>query len=132
MKHFDLWDSLAEAILWPLMLGLLLGGCIPSAALVPVTPANADQVRVCKVIAGEHNGFVVGDVIISGLGTTAAGIGAGLSTSNTGLKDGVTTGAAVAGGLAMAGAALVAYTSSAFASSKCSSVVGDLPTQSSP
>lgn len=104
-----------------------LTACLPTAPLEPVTPANTAQVNACEGIASQHNAWVVGDIVISGLGTTAAGIGAGLSSTTTGLKDGITAGAAVAGGLAMAGAGLVALTASSFANSHCSDVVGALP-----
>lgn len=120
------WTEAAFAALW-MAVCWVLSGCIPVAPSVVVTPANADRVKACETIASEHNAYVAASIILGSLGSTAAGVGAALPTTNTDLKDGVTAGSAGVGALVMALTGLVAMTASAFTDSHCSDVVGDLP-----
>jgi len=107
------------------LLALLLGGCISSAPIVPVTPANSAQVTTCQSDASLHNGIVVGDFVIGGLTSGLASTAAGLTNATA--KNDISVAAAAAGGLTIAGAALAGYTAANFANSNCSSVVGSLP-----
>lgn len=109
-------------------LALCSVACISSAPIVPVTPANTDQISSCQTTAEWHNGVVIGDFVFGGAGAALGGIGAAVTDSNT--KTGLAIGAAVAGGLTAVGAAIAGYTASNFANSNCSNVVGQLPTVS--
>ena len=106
---------------------VLFGGCFPAAAVVPVTPVTQAQVSSCQALAADHNAIVVGDFSIGLAGTTAAGIAAGLSSSDPGAARGVAIGAAGAGAIAAGGLALASYYSSAYAAQNCAQVLGPLP-----
>jgi len=108
-----------------LCLCLLLGGCLSSAPLVPVTSANTDQVSTCQATASAHNGFVVAGMVLGGL-DTGLGVAAGADT-NTSQKTGFAVGAAAGAAAITTVASLAALYASNFAESNCSSVVGPLP-----
>lgn len=112
-------------VLMVLALAFFTTGCISSAPIVPVTPANAAQVSSCQTTAAWHNGIVVGDFALGGGGAALGGVGAIVTDPNA--RTGLSIAAAIVSGITMAGAALVGFTSSNFANSHCSDVVGALP-----
>jgi hypothetical protein len=108
-----------------LMLVVFVSGCISSAPVVPVTPANQAQVSSCESTAAAHNDVVIGGFVLGGVG---AGLGTvGGLVSDPGQKTGLAIGAAVAGGVAGILAILSGFTAYNFANSHCSDVVGALP-----
>lgn len=120
----------AAAILLLIVLALQNQACISSAAIVPETAANTNQINSCQSTASLHNGFVIGDFALGGGTTAVAGIAAGVS--DTTAKNDLAVTGAILGGALVVGTALAAYTSSNFANSQCSSVVGPLPTVAKP
>lgn len=119
--------KVATSTLFLVALGVLLVGCTPSVATVPVTPANQDQITACKSLSSTRNALVVGDFSLGVLDGAAAGIAAGLASSNpTGAKDigiGTTAGAGVVAG----GVLLAAFYANAYAAQHCPDVLGPLP-----
>ncbi len=110
----------------PILGALLLSGCLSSAPLVPQTPANTAQITSCENTATWHNGLTVADFVLTG---SVAGVGAvGALVSDTSAKTDLAITAAGLGGAAIITSALIGLTSSNFANSQCSSVVGPLPT----
>ena len=134
-----LWDALGRMLtgaaastaakLLPLALvaglGLASSGCLSSAPVVPVTPANQQQVSSCETTATTHNAFVLGDIVIGGVTTGLAGVSAAVTDNNT--KTALAISAAVAAGLTAIGTGGVGLTTVNFEDSKCSDVVGSLP-----
>jgi hypothetical protein len=100
-------------------------GCFSSAPIVPVTPANTDQVSSCQSIATTHNAVVVGDFVVGGASASLAGVDAIVSDAPT--KNGLAIGAAIAGALGIVGTAVAGYTGQEFANGQCPNVVGNLP-----
>lgn len=103
---------------------MLLSGCISSAPIVLVTPGNQAQVSSCQSIASLHNGVVIGGFVVGGATAGLAGVAAAATDSTT--KNDLAIGAAIAGALGVVGTAIAGFTSSNFANSQCSSVVGPL------
>ena len=100
-------------------------GCLSSAPIVPVTPANQAQISTCESTATLHNGVVVGGFSLSATGGTLGAVAAlepNVTTKNT-----LDVAAAVAAGLALVDTSLLALSSSNFSNNNCSSVVGNLP-----
>ncbi len=112
------------------LLAVLLSGCLTSAPIVPVTPANQAQVTSCQSTASFHDGIVIGDFAFGGIGAGLATAAAAVTDSST--KTGLAVAGAGVGGLLIAGTALAELTASNFANSQCSSVVGSLPTSPAP
>jgi hypothetical protein len=110
-----------------LVLTLLLCACISSAPIVPVTPANADQISTCQTTAEIHNGFVVGDFVVGGAAVTLPTVAAALPSTSAGAKTDLAVTSAVVAGVLGVGAAMTGYTAANFTNSNCSSVVGALP-----
>ncbi len=108
-----------------LCLCLLLGGCLSSAPLVPVTVANSDQVSMCQATASAHNGFVIAGMVLGGV-DTGLGVAAG-ADMNSMQKTGFAVGAAAGAAAITTIASLAAVYAANFAESNCSSVVGPLP-----
>jgi hypothetical protein len=120
----------AAAVLVLMFLALQNQACISSAAIVPETAANTNQINTCQSTASLHNGFVIGDFALGGASTglaSAAAFATDTNTKNALAYVGIGTGAALIVGTAIAG-----YTSSNFANSNCSSVVGALPSITKP
>jgi hypothetical protein len=118
------------AVLLLIVLATQNQACIDSAPIVPETAANQSQIQTCQSTAELHNGVVIGDFALGGAGTalaSAAAFATDTNTKNTLAYVGIGTGAAVIVGTAIAG-----YTSSNFANSNCSSVVGALPSVTKP
>ena len=114
-----------------LMLGLLvvvLGGCLGTSPIVPVTSANTTQVSQCESTALQHNGFVIGDFVFTGAGGVLGAAGALAPGDNVSLKTDLAISATIAGGTALIASSLVALSASNYADNNCSSVVGALPT----
>lgn len=103
---------------------LLLSGCISSAPIVPVTPANQAQVSTCENIASLHNGVVIGDFVVGGAAAGLAGVAAAVTDTNT--KNALAIGSAITGALGVVGTAIAGFTASNFSNSQCSNVVGPL------
>jgi hypothetical protein len=103
------------------------GGCISSAPIVPVTPANSAQVSACQNIASVHNGIVVGDFVIGGSAIVIPTVAAALPSTNTTAKTDLAVTSAIVGGVTAIGAGLGAFYATDFANQNCSSVVGVLP-----
>jgi hypothetical protein len=99
-------------------------GCISNAPLGPVTPQNQAQVSSCQGIASLHNGVVIGDFVVGGITSGAAGVAVAVTDSKT--KNDLGIVAAVAGAVGIAGTAIAGFTASDFAGSNCSNVVGPL------
>lgn len=115
-------------IFWTLLWGALVAsacGCISTAPVVPVTPENQAKVSTCQGIASLHNGVVIGDFAIGGVGSGLAGVAAGVTDTRT--KNDLAIGAAIAGALGMIGTAVAGFTAASFASSNCTTVVAPLP-----
>jgi hypothetical protein len=111
-----------------IVLGLaVLVGCISSAPIVPETPANAEQISTCQTTATEHNGVVVGDMIVGVGATTLASTSAALPPTNASGRAVTATVAAVLAGITGGGAGLAAFYASNFQNSNCGVVVGALP-----
>jgi hypothetical protein len=102
-------------------------GCLSSAPIVPVTPANQDQVTTCQGIATEHNAFVVGDMVIGGATTGLGTIAGVLPADQSSAKSDLALVAAGTAAIAAVGAALSGVTAASFSNSQCSNVVGALP-----
>jgi hypothetical protein len=117
--------------LTPIVSIVLLSGCISSAPIVPVTPANQNQISVCQADATLHNDVVIGDFVVGGLTSGLAGVSAGLPNTDSSAKTAIAISAAVGGALTITGAAIAGYTASNFSNSNCSSVVGILPSPTS-
>jgi hypothetical protein len=113
--------------LFMLALLLILTGCLSSAPVVPITPANKAQTDSCESTATFHDGVVIGDFVFTGTATTLGTVAALEPASNDGLRTGLAVGAAVAGGAAAIGVGLAELTASNFTNSHCSEVVGALP-----
>jgi hypothetical protein len=113
-----------------LLMIFLLTGCLSSAPLVPVTPANQAQVSACETTASEHNALLVGDFVLTGGAATLGAIGAVDSSQQA--KTDLAIGATAAAGAAVLASSLIALTSSNYASNQCSAVVGPLPTAAPP
>jgi len=113
-----------------LALALLTSGCLSSAPLVPVTPANQTQITACQNTATLHNAVVIGGFVLSGTTAGLAGAAAALPDPNTKTTLGV-IGASV-GGVALVSAAIGELTNSNFQNSQCGNVVGPLPTAPNP
>jgi len=107
------------------MMVAALCGCISSAPVVPVTPANQQQVSMCQQDAQLHNGVVIGDFVVGGATSGLAGVSAGLAPGSA--KTDMAIVAVGLGALTVTGAAIAGYAASNFANSNCSSVVGALP-----
>lgn len=105
-------------------LGLALAGCISSAPIIPETPANQAQIQSCQTTATIHNDLVVGGFVLGAGSSALAGSSAAI-TDSTAQRD-VAVAATVLGALAVADAAIVAWSASNFANGNCSSVVGPL------
>ena len=112
------------------ILATLSSACLSSAPIVPVTPQNQQQVSSCQGIAAFHNGVVIGDFVLSGGATTVAAVGAALPSGQTSAKTDLEIVGAIVGGLGAIGTVVGGYTSTEFANSQCSSVVGSLPVAS--
>ncbi len=112
-----------------LAFGCFTTGCLESAPIVPVTPANQAQVNACQSTALLHNDVVVGDYTLGGVTSGLAATAAAL-TDPTAQKD-VALAASIVGGFAIAGTAIAAWSAANYANSQCPSVVGPLaaPTQ---
>lgn len=110
-------------LLWCLVVGAC--GCLSSAPLVPVTPANTAQISACETTATDHNALVVGDFALTGGATGLGAIGA--LESGTQTKTDFAIAAAGAGAVAIVASSLIALTASSFASNQCSGLVGALP-----
>jgi len=108
-------------------LGLLQSGCLSSAPIVPVTPANTAQVSSCENTATLHDGFVIGDFALGGAAAALGGTAAAVPSSNASAQEGLAISAAVAGAGAVVLTAFSEYTASNFANGNCPSVVGPLP-----
>ena len=103
----------------------MLSGCISSAPIVPVTPANAAQVSSCESSAAVHNDFVIGGFALGGI---SAGLGsAGAVVTDSGQQKALAIGAAIAGGLTLIDSAIVGFSAQNFANGNCTAVVGALP-----
>ena len=108
------------------LLLLALAGCLYSAPIVPVTPANQAQVASCQQTAVFHDGDVIVDFGLGGISSALAGSAAAVSDQNT--KTDLAVVSASVAALVVVGAAIAELTASNFANSNCSSVVGPLPT----
>lgn len=111
------------ALLW----AVALSGCKNTIALPTATAADAPRVAQCQTVGNTYNGFLVGDVVVGGMGTGAGTVAAALPSTNMALKTGFLVGSVVAGALTMTGASLTAIESQAFENGKCGEVVGTLP-----
>ena len=98
--------------------------CLAAAPIVPVTPTNTAQVSACEGTASQHNDLVVAGFVLSG-GATGLGAVAAID-QNTGDRTGYAIAGAITGAVAAVDVAWTALTSSQFANSQCSSVVGNL------
>jgi hypothetical protein len=112
------------------VLMLLLSGCISSAPIVPVTPANTAQVSSCQSSAAVHNDVVIGGFVLGGISAGLGSAGAAVSDSNA--KTDLAISAAVVGGLMLVDSAIAGFSASNFANSQCSGVVGALPVIAKP
>lgn len=102
-------------------------GCIESAPIVAVTPANQAQVTACQATANAHNDWLVAGV---GLGVAGSGVGAAstaITSSDTGAKTALGVAAVSTALLAAGSEVLAGFAASQFTASNCSSVVGPLP-----
>ena len=113
------------AVLGLLALAGSQSGCLSSAPIVPVTPANQAQIASCSTDAQLHNAFVLGDIIVGGTTTGIAGASAAFTDTNT--KTALAISAAIAAGLTAIGTGGVGLTTMNFEDSKCADVVGSLP-----
>lgn len=113
-----------------LVLAICLAGCLSAAPIVPVTAANAAQVAACESDAAQHNDLVLGGFVLSG-GATGLGTVAALDT-NANDRTGYAIAGAIVGAVAVVDVAWTALTSSQFANSQCSSVVGSLAAHAAP
>lgn len=103
-----------------------LTGCLTSAPIVIQTPSNQAQIASCQSTASLHNGVVIGDFVVTG---SAAGLaGASAFVTDTTAKNTMAITGAGLGGAALIGTGIAALAASNFANSKCSDVVGNLPT----
>ena len=115
----------------PVLLACVLpAGCLSSAPIVPVTPANTAQISSCESTASQHDGYVIGDFVVGGVSAGLAAAAAAVSDTNT--KTGLGVGAAGAAAVGVTLAALAELTASNFANSQCPTVVGSLPTAPTP
>ena len=115
-------------MLFVVLLSSFMVGCIADAPIVPVTAANQNQIASCQSDALEHNGFMLGGLVVGAGGTGLASIGA-LESNNPGLQTALAVSAAIAAGLTTVAGGGAALTASAFTNSNCSGVVGALPAQ---
>ena len=122
----------AAAVLVLMFLALQNQACISSAAIVPVTPANQSQISTCQSTAELHNGVVISGFVLTGSTAGLAGVAAAEPDSNATAKTAISVAGAIVGGIAIADAAVAAFTNSNFQNSQCSNVVGPLPTTLSP
>jgi hypothetical protein len=122
--------KVASSLLLVLVAALLLSGCLSSAPIVPVTPANQAQITACQNTATLHNGVVIGDFVVGG-GTTALAATAAIVQDQNAKNDMAIVGAGL-GAVTVVGTALAGYSASNFANSQCSQVVGALPSISQP
>lgn len=111
-------------------LALLSAGCLSSAPLVPVTPANQAQIATCQNTATEHNIFVIGDFALSG-GTAGVAAAASIAQDQNAKNALSITGIGLGGALAI-GTAVAELSASNFTNSRCTDVVGALPTAKNP
>ena len=89
-----------------MFLALQNQACISSAAIVPETAANTNQINTCQSTASLHNGFVIGDFALGGASTglaSAAAFATDTNTKNALAYVGIGTGAALIVGTAIAG-----------------------------
>jgi len=110
-----------------LLAAVLATACISAAPIVPVTPENSAAIGACQNTATTHNDLVIAGVVVSGSATGLASAGAGLTSSNPAASKDVAIVAAALGGVAVVDAILTGYSTSQFASSNCSTLVGPLP-----
>ena len=110
----------------------LLSGCLTSAPMVPVTPANSAQVSSCQNTAALHNAFTIAGFGFSGSTAALAGVAASEPDSNGSLKTALGVAGAIVGGVAIVAVAVGELTNSNFQNSNCASVVGPLPTAPNP
>jgi len=104
---------------------VILTGCLPTAPIVAQTPENANQIASCQTIAADHNGVVIGDYALSGSVAGVSAVAAGLASPQA--KTDMSAVAIGLGGALVVGTTIAALTSSSFANSHCSDVVGALP-----
>ena len=109
----------------PLACLLLVSGCISSAPIVPVTPANTAQVSSCESSATVHNDFVIGGFVLGGI-TAGLGAAGAVATDSTAKTD-LAISAAAVGGAMLIDTAITGFSAQNFANSQCTSVVGALP-----
>jgi hypothetical protein len=101
--------------------------CMPMVPTVPVTPDNQAQVTACTSLASTHNSLIIGDFSLGVADTAAAGIAAGVATSNANASKDIGIGATVGAGLVAAGFVLANAYSTQYAASHCADVMGPLP-----
>jgi hypothetical protein len=114
------------------MLGGSQTACISVSPTVPVTPQNKAEVDSCTSTATEHNGFVLGGLVLGGLGTTAGSVAAALPQSDQSTRVGLAVGAAAAAGLAGIAAGGAGLTAKSFTDARCTDVVTPLPMHPAP
>lgn len=107
------------------LFALLCSGCLSSAPVVPVTPANQAQVTTCENAATLHNGFVIGDFTFTAVGGGAGAAAALVSDPQAKTDLGIV--GAIAGAGALAATSIVGLSASDFNSNQCTNVVGPLP-----
>jgi hypothetical protein len=122
----------AAAILVLMFLALQNQACIESAPIVPETAANQSQIQTCQSTAALHNDVVISGFVLTGSTAGLAGVAAAEPNSNATAKTAISVAGAIVGGIAIADAAVAAFTNSNFQNSQCSNVVGPLPTTLSP
>ena len=108
-----------------LIVGTTICGCL-DAPIVPVTPANAQQVSQCQGAASLHNGLVFGDYVVGGGGAVTGVVSAALPASDVSAKTDLAIAGAVAAGVATLGAGFAALESHAYAADKCSALIEPL------
>jgi hypothetical protein len=120
------------AALLAMVLAIHQMACISSAPIVPETSANQSQIQTCQSTAELHNGVVISGFVLTGSTAGLAGVAAAEPDSNATVKTALSVAGAIVGGIAIADAAVAAFTNSNFQNSQCSNVVGPLPTTLSP
>lgn len=105
---------------------LALPGCFPGNALVPVTAANSAEIAQCQSVSGLHNGIVIGDYTVGGLGAATGAVAAALPAQDVTAKDALAIAGATGAALVAVGAGLASLTASEYVNDGCGSLVAPL------